>query len=368
MSDETFPTDSPAILARLDALDPGRYASTRNFLDGAVTRLSPYLTHGFLTLPQVRDAAYARAGKKASYKLVFELAWREFYQRTWEEQGDAIFSDLRQPQEGVRVRGVVPAAVLDARTGISAVDASVTQLYETGWTHNHARMWTAMLTANVGGAHWQAPADWYHYHLLDGDPASNALSWQWVAGAFSAKKYVANQENLNKYDPVNFQRGTFLDRPYEDLLEPPFPKVLEPIRAPELPVVLPEPEQVEIAPGERVLLYHPFSLDPLWHAGDADWKKILVLEPTHFARFPRSERRMEFLLALARNIPGLSRWVGDASGIPGIERAGEIRTKSHPAFGHFPGVHEPIARLFPGDTRSVPGGFMAWWRRVEKDL
>ena len=34
-----------------------------------------------------------------------------------------------------------------------------------------------------------------YYHLLDGDWASNALSWQWVAGSNASKKYYANQAN-----------------------------------------------------------------------------------------------------------------------------------------------------------------------------
>lgn len=369
MTEPLFPTDLPAIHARLNAIEPARYASTRNFLDGAVTRLSPYLTHGVLSLPQVRDVAYALAGKRAAYKLVFELAWREFYQRTWDERGDAIFSDLRRPQEGVRARGEVPVALLEGRTGIDAIDASVRELIETGYVHNHARMWTAMLATNVAGAHWEAPARWYHYHLLDGDPANNALSWQWVAGSFSAKKYVVSQENLNRYAPESAQRGTFLDREYDALLSAPRPDILRETAPPDLPVTLPTGDEVSLEPGAKVLLYHPFSLNPIWYAQETGWERILVLEPSHLRKFPRSPKRLAFLLDLAKNIPGLKVWVGETASLPGLDRAMEIRTISHPAFRHFPGVHEPPAWLFPEDlARPVPGGFMAWWKRVEKFL
>lgn len=40
-------------LARLAEVQPDAYARTRNALDGAVTRLSPYITHGLLSLRDV---------------------------------------------------------------------------------------------------------------------------------------------------------------------------------------------------------------------------------------------------------------------------------------------------------------------------
>lgn len=56
-----------------------------------------------------------------------------------------------------------------------------------------------MLTCTIAQPHWLNPARWMNCHLLDGDLASNMLSWQWVASSFSSKKYYANQENINKY-------------------------------------------------------------------------------------------------------------------------------------------------------------------------
>mgnify|MGYP006195700273 CR=1 FL=1 len=60
-------------------------------------------------------------------------------------------------------------------------------------------MYLAAMVCNNAKSHWLTPARWMYYHLLDGDLASNALSWQWVAGTFSHKKYIANQQNINKY-------------------------------------------------------------------------------------------------------------------------------------------------------------------------
>ena len=368
-TESDFPTEIDAIRARLAAIAPSRYGTTRNFLDGAVTRLSPYLTHGVLTLPDVRDAAYAKAGKRASYKLVFELAWREYFQRVWWEKGEGIFTDINRAQEPVRERAALPAAILDATTGIDAIDNSIRSLYETGYVHNHARMWTAMLAANVAQVHWKPLASWYYYHLLDGDLASNTLSWQWVAGTFSSKKYVANQDNINKFEPNHRQHGTFLDATYEELTQLSVPRALQETRPTELPCTLPVSDKLTIAPGSQVLLYSPWSLNPTWRAGETA-TRVLVLEPSHFKRFPISPKRMAFVLALAKNIPGLKIFVGEVSTLPGLEDAAEVRSQAYPTTSHWPGIKDAPIWLFPQwpDSKAIPGSFMSFWKSAERWL
>ncbi|MFX7866419.1 FAD-binding domain-containing protein, partial [Acinetobacter baumannii] len=76
----------------------------------------------------------------------------------------------------------VPLDVREGRTGVPVVDEAVRVLYRTGLLHNHARMWLASYLVHLRKLHWRAGADWLYGHLLDGDLASNHLSWQWVAG------------------------------------------------------------------------------------------------------------------------------------------------------------------------------------------
>ena len=80
-------------LRRLDAVHPGEYARTRNLLDGAVTGLSPYLTHGVISL----RAAAARVLQKHRLgyddKLMFEFAWREFFHHVWSRCGEQVLAD-----------------------------------------------------------------------------------------------------------------------------------------------------------------------------------------------------------------------------------------------------------------------------------
>ena len=81
------------------------------------------------------------------------------------------------------------------------------QLVTTGWLHNHARMWLAAYVVHWRRVHWRAGADWFLEHLLDGDPASNHLSWQWVASCFSHKPYFFNRDNLERYSNGRYCRS-----------------------------------------------------------------------------------------------------------------------------------------------------------------
>jgi deoxyribodipyrimidine photo-lyase len=191
-----------AALARLAAIDPVAYARTRNHVDGAVTSLSPWIRHGVLSLAEVRDAALAGVDRpEDAAKLVSELGWRDYWRQVHAALGDAIFADIEPPAAAPRhpPHERMPDDVLESRTGMACIDAFARRLHQTGWLHNHERMWLASWLVHVRGIHWRAGADWFLTHLLDGDPASNHLSWQWIAGTFSAKPYLFNRENLETF-------------------------------------------------------------------------------------------------------------------------------------------------------------------------
>ncbi|MDZ7649547.1 MAG: FAD-binding domain-containing protein [Cytophagales bacterium] len=105
-------------------------------------------------------------------KLVQELAWREYFQRVWKNMGAAIWNDIRQPQPDV-LHHQLPGAIENATTGIDALDQHIQNLYDTGYMHNHVRMYTASIVCNIAKVHWLQPSRWLYYHYLDGDIASN---------------------------------------------------------------------------------------------------------------------------------------------------------------------------------------------------
>lgn len=361
-------------LAQVARIDPVAYGRTRNYVDGAVTRLSPYLSRGVLSTSLVADSLVERGFSwEDCESLVKELAWRDYFQLVWKHQGDALDQDLRYPQVGVR-HDRVPAALVRAETGIEALDSGVKELYRTGYMHNHLRMYTAALACNVGGSHWLQAARWMFYHLLDADWASNALSWQWVAGAFSTRKYFANQDNINKYAYSN-QKGTFLDVGYDVLGNLEVPLVLQETLEPNLPCSLPEGMVTDVAtlqalfmenPQRSVFLYNFYHLDAQWSpvVTDVPPIRILLWEPEYRQRTPVSPQVMAWVKALADQIPDIL-WVSapfDAV-FGGIDPH-RLHYKEHPITAHYRGHSHPRDWLFPEVDGYYPS-FSSFWKRCE---
>lgn len=365
-----FPPSREAAVARLARLDPRAYARSRNHLRGAVSRLSPYLTHGLISLPDVVAAVGVGVGKFAQ-----ELAWREFFALVYQFEGRRIFGDRFNPQPR-RAPGAsptrFPSAVANADTGILALDEAVHALIERGYLHNRQRLWLAALVCHLAGADWRAGAAWFYYHLLDGDLASNTLSWQWVSGSGAAKPYLADQQNLNHFSDHQ-QAGTFLDRSPEALLAGPIPEVLRATHELQLPAELPDLPEPELRSERPLLLYHPWALDSSWRA-EADADRWLLLEPQLFARHPMSRQRLAWLLAAARSLPGLRVAVADAPALlrarlaaVAAGQAAPVHFRAHPAVAHWPGASDAWPTVFAQrwTQASAPRSFSAFWKRVE---
>lgn len=360
-----FTTDYKAIISKLDDIDPLQYAHTRNFINGAVTYLSPYISRGIITLPQVRDAVMAKGYRPYQIeKFLQELTWREYYQRVWWHLEDKIFDDIKHPQQNV-LHYQMPLAVVDAKTGITAVDEQITYLYNNGYMHNHVRMYIAGIVCNIANAHWKQPSRWMYYHLLDGDLASNTCSWQWVAGSFSNKKYIANQENINKY-LYSDQHNSFLDKPYENIFDQKLPAALEATTALQLKTKFPKVSPLQLDYSKSLLLYNTYTINTEWRK-EEDANRILVLSPTHFEKYAVSEKVMEFMLALAKNIEGLQLHIGEASEIPGIEQFKKIYVIEHPLTKDYPGKKDNYWWMFP-EVTAYSQSFFSFWKRCKKYL
>ena len=209
------PTYSAA-LSRLKSFVPkaGRdYATGRNYDDPAhVSTLSPYIRHRILTEEEVLKATLARHSPKAAEKFVQEVYWRTYW-KGWLEMRPSVWMAYRgelgaavnrvQTEGGLRREW---EAACRGETGIDAFDHWARQLVETGYLHNHARMWFASIWIFTLRLPWVLGADFFLRHLLDGDPASNTLSWRWVAGLQTkGKTYLARPDNIEKYTKGRFR-------------------------------------------------------------------------------------------------------------------------------------------------------------------
>jgi deoxyribodipyrimidine photo-lyase len=353
------------LLDKIDRIDPVDYARTRNHLNGSVTRLSPYISRGVIHTRTVFERIISRGWTlDSAEKLIQELAWRDYWQQIWELHGFGIESDLRKIQPDVQRFDVLPAAVLEGGTGIHGIDSGIHDLHETGYVHNHQRMYIASLVCNIARCHWFTSARWMYYHLLDGDWASNCLSWQWVAGTFSDKKYFCNQENIDKYCGTS-QPGSFLDVPYEDLPSIRMPEELSRTAVFSPSCSLPDFQEIRLDSRLPLLIHTSYNLDPLWHKGNG-CNRVLLLEPSHFKRYPVSEKVISFVLDLAAAVPGLQCFRGEFEELERLYAGNEIRFRSHPFNSHFRGTGESRPSLTK--VHGVDGSFFKFWKSVKKEL
>ena len=358
----SFPTDYKSILQKLENIDPFKYAQTRNFTDGAVTYLSPYISRGVISLQQIKEQVLKTYKPYQVEKFLQELAWREYWQRVWQAIGNKIFIDIIQEQPNVVHRKMV-AAIESADTGISAIDEHIERLYSTGYMHNHVRMYVSSIACNVAKAHWLQPAQWLYYHLLDGDLASNNLSWQWVAGTFSSKKYYCNQENINRYTKTN-QQHTFLDRSYEEITAMRIPEVLLDKSNFFAQTILPVKTAPILQEGLPVIVYNSYNLDPLWHA-DEPANRILLLEPAHFKQFPVSCKVLQFVTDLSKNIANIQIFAANFEELKTLSGNRKVIFKSHPTTVHYDGLAENYDDMFPQVTGFF-SSFSSYWKKCSK--
>lgn len=363
---QKFPTKYNTVIEYIENINPNEYAKTRNFLWGTVTYLSPYISRGFICPQTVKNIIEKKYKFYEFEKLIQELAWREFFQRIWQAKGNEILTDLKQPQQRV-AHNKIPLAIVNACTTIDGIDTSIKKLYETGYMHNHTRMYTAMLTCNIAQSHWLLPAKWMYYHLLDGDIASNMLSWQWVAGSFSSKKYYANQENISKYTNSK-QYNSYIAVDYSYFSEMPIPTELQNLVQIELKTNLPIVKELILNTNLPVAVYNIYNIDPLWHKNE-DINRILLLEPSHFNDFPISDKVLEWTITLAtKNIENLQIFVGNFQQLQQhIQPNQTIYFKEHPTTIHYQGNKENRTWMFEKVEGYYPS-FFAYWKKCEKHL
>ena len=214
-----FPPTRAEALSRLNRFLPkaGKtYAARRNYDLGAgqhndVSTLSPYLRTRLITEEEVLHAVLSQHSPSAAEKFIQEIYWRTYW-KGWLEMRPAVWmqyqSDLARQLDNVQtqsgLRGEWESAC-KGETGIDCFDHWAHELTETGYLHNHARMWFASIWIFTLGLPWELGADFFLRHLLDGDPASNTLGWRWVAGIQTpGKTYLARVSNISKFTEGRF--------------------------------------------------------------------------------------------------------------------------------------------------------------------
>lgn len=204
-----FPATRPSALQRLEEFleEAPRYAARRNHvLPGhpQVSRLSAAIRHRLITEAEVVEAALQRYPFRLVEKFLQEVLWRgywkgwlEMHPGVWEDDG---VSSGRSAGAGDPEVAAACHEVAAGRSPSGIMNHFARELLETGYLHNHARMWWASYWIHHRGLPWELGAQHFFRHLLDADPASNTLGWRWVAGEQTrGKTYLATAGNIRKF-------------------------------------------------------------------------------------------------------------------------------------------------------------------------
>jgi len=348
------------LVKKIKNFDAKKYSYSRNYIDGEVSRLSPYISRGFISTSQVFEILKINFSSiKEIEKFVQELAWRDYFQLIWNEKNVEV-----NLKENISINETgIPSPILNAQTSIKAIDNVILNLYKNGYMHNHFRMYIASLICNFSNCHFLTPSKWMYYYLLDGDVGSNALNWQWVSGASRNKKYYFNQENLNKYSRV-LQQNTFIDVDYSLLEEINPPESFTELTDFNLSCNLPNSDDFGLDNSKPLCIYNYYNTDPYWKK-NLDCNRILLLEPSIFKKYPVCDKAINFLLKLSHEILGIKIFTGEFSDLT-KNFQNTIYYKQHPLNSNYRGVED--SRDWLSSVKGYHPSFFSFWNKAKKEL
>lgn len=300
-----FPASRAAALDRLNEFAPlmgKHYTLQRNYdlADGhvGVSRLSPYIRHRVISEREVIAKCLQHHSYSSAEKFIQEVFWRTYWKgwlamrpQVWLDYMSGVKAALDQIQTQAGLRQDFHAAC-SGDTGIACFDHWARELATTGYLHNHARMWFASIWIFSLRLPWELGADFFMRHLLDGDAASNTLSWRWVAGRQTlGKTYLARADNIAKFTKNRFN-------PLGQLAQ-------------DAPPILgtPHPDRAPTPAGDRpkhllksALLLHDDDLNtPYWAEKIEPIAIGVCVRPEHRSPLSVSQNVTKFTAALAQD-------------------------------------------------------------------
>ena len=184
-----------------------QYARSRNYDFGELNRgnvsnLSKFISHRVILEYDLIDETLRRHEYAKVEKFIQEIFWRVYW-KGWLELRPRVWHDFVNSESPVDHETLKKA--LAGRTGIECFDDWVSEIKQRNYLHNHTRMWFASIWIFTLKLPWQLGAKFFLEQLLDGDAASNTLSWRWVAGVQTkGKHYLARSSNIYKFSNARY--------------------------------------------------------------------------------------------------------------------------------------------------------------------
>ena len=179
------------------------YQTVRNYdliNKQTTSRISHHMSSGLISEMDVINCAKGYSIPFKNNKFIEEIFWRVYF-RGYFETHPSVWSAYKRELEAYKKNPPEQyEKAFKAITGIECFDVWMNELKESGYLHNHTRMWFASIWIFTLDLPWQLGADLFMQYLKDADEASNTLSWRWVAGLHTSKKpYIARASNIFKY-------------------------------------------------------------------------------------------------------------------------------------------------------------------------
>ena len=170
-------------LARMEKIgDLKDYQEARDYPAMPKTSMmSAYLKFGCVS---VREMYWHVRGLFGRYHgLIRELVFRDFYMKIYGlkpelQRGRALYDSLDKHIPWSYDKKLF-RAWCEGKTGFPIVDAGMRQLNTIGWQHNRVRMITSNILTKYLLIDWRWGERYFANKLVDYDPASNAMGWQW---------------------------------------------------------------------------------------------------------------------------------------------------------------------------------------------
>jgi len=215
-----FETTRDGALKKLDDFIENEiinYNSKRNFDFGPKERknvscLSPYITHRLITEYETVERVLRKRPYQKVEKYVQEIFWRVYW-KGWLELRPKVWTDFTEDLKNIKDDERLQQAI-NGKTQIACFNDWVNELKEFNYLHNHTRMWFASIWIFTLKLPWQKGAEFFLKYLLDGDAASNTLSWRWVAGLQTkGKNYSAQSWNIEKFTNNKYKNIRLVENP-----------------------------------------------------------------------------------------------------------------------------------------------------------
>jgi hypothetical protein len=194
------------------------YSSKRNYDFGPIDRknvscLSPYISHRLIDEYEISKKVLNKHPYSKVEKYIQEIYWRVYW-KGWLELRPKVWSDFVEDLNIINESKIYHEAT-NGQSKIECFNDWVKEIKEYNYLHNHARMWFASIWIFTLGLPWQKGAEFFMKYLLDGDAASNTLSWRWVAGLQTkGKNYLAQTWNINKFLDKKYQNIELIENAY----------------------------------------------------------------------------------------------------------------------------------------------------------